>query len=91
MKTKFSVLVDYTNGKRTVSCRKDIDRHSSFKRLDDNSHVIFYKDDGTVERLFTVIYEGEETDAKQFAIALNMLYDSKRVPKLGMRMQEFIS
>jgi len=88
--TKYSVLVDYVKGKRTISVRKDIDKHHSFKRVDAN-HVIFYKENGRdIERLFTILYEGQETDAKQFGIALNMIYDSKRVPKLGMRMQEFI-
>lgn len=90
MKSKFSVLVDYTNGKRTVSCRKDIDKHHSFIRLP-HSFVAFKKEDGTLERYFTIVYEGEENDAKQFAIALNLLYDSKRVSKLGMRFQEFVS
>lgn len=88
--TKYSVLVDFVNGKRTVSVRKDIDKHHSFIRLP-HSIVLFKKEDGTVERYFTIVYEGPETDAKQFGIALNMIYDSKRVPKLGMRMQEFIA
>lgn len=91
MNNLYTVLVDYTDGKRTVSCRKDIDKHHSFIRLP-NSIVVFKKEDGkSVERYFTVVYEGEENDAKQFAIALNLLYDSKRVPKLGMRFQEFVS
>jgi hypothetical protein len=86
---KHSVLVEFINGKRTVSVRKDIDRHHSFKRVDAN-HVIFYKKDSRdIERMFTIVYEGNETDAKQFGIALNMIYDSKRIPKIGMRMQEF--
>lgn len=87
--TKHSVLVEFINGKRTVSVRKDIDTNRNFKRVDAN-HVIVYKQDSRdILRILNVVYEGNENDAKQFGIALNMIYDSKRVPKLGIHMQEF--
>lgn len=88
--TKYKVLIDFTGSERTISCRSDVDNSSMFIVLDDNRVQFLKEDRKSVERTFTIVYEGNETDAKQFATALNLLYDSKQIAKTGMRFQKFV-
>lgn len=88
MKKVYEVLVSYEpeNG-RDVRCRCDIDVQPGFSRLMDG--IVLHTDfDTGNKRMFMVVYQGPEREAKRFAEMIKLGYDGLNVPRSILRRVE---
>lgn len=83
--SNFTVAVDYNSetNERAITCRR-LDASKHWKRKEGNPSCIYDSRDPN-PRMFTILFEGPETNAKLFAETLKMSYSYQGVTKVTVK------